>query len=127
MPQSLQASLMGPAYVPPLPEKTVTPAVPILDPALDMTTLRRIKELEFQLQALKTDNENQRSQIARYRERWQKLKESAKRKQRGSKDSNGDPTLSSGSPEKIVEEEEGTKSDTTLGGDHQNTALALAL
>ena len=68
MPQSLQASLMGPAYFPTppsshtrpsSPEKVVTPAVPILDPALDMTTLRRIKELEFQLQTLKSDNENQ--------------------------------------------------------------------
>ena len=62
----------------------------------------------------------QRSQITRYRERWQKLKETAKRKQRSSKDSNGNVVVPSGPPEKIVEEDEGTKSDTTLGGDHTN-------
>ncbi|KAF8333990.1 uncharacterized protein EI90DRAFT_3121363 [Cantharellus anzutake] len=93
-PQALQASLMGqanPSYMPiPLPrphqvspEKPVapiTPAVPILDPALDMQTLRRMQDLETQIQTLKNENEQQKAQISRYRQRWAKLKENAKRK-----------------------------------------------
>lgn len=61
-----------------------------------MTSLKRIKDLEDQIHALKQENESQKAQIIRYRERWQKLKETAKKK-RSSRDA----------PEKIVEEDEG--------------------
>jgi len=122
MPQSLQASLMGqPSYLPPVPTSTshartrpsspdrgIVPAVPILDPTLDVASLARIRELESQVQALKSDNEAQRAQIVRYAERWKKLKETAKRKQRSSKDG----ASTSGPPEKIPEEDEGARSDS---------------
>ncbi|KAH7916013.1 hypothetical protein BJ138DRAFT_1140485 [Hygrophoropsis aurantiaca] len=42
--------------------------------------LRRIRELEEEARAVRTENEKQKAMIARFRERWEKLKESAKRK-----------------------------------------------
>ncbi|CAG8630745.1 12749_t:CDS:10 [Ambispora gerdemannii] len=41
---------------------------------------RRIKELEEELRLVKLDNEKQKASEAKYRERWEKLKESAKKK-----------------------------------------------
>ncbi|CAG8546412.1 13190_t:CDS:10 [Ambispora leptoticha] len=41
---------------------------------------RRIKELEEELRLVKLDNDKQKAQMAKYRERWEKLKESAKKK-----------------------------------------------
>lgn len=42
--------------------------------------MRRIRELEEELRNLRTENDKQKIMIARFRERWEKLKESAKRK-----------------------------------------------
>jgi len=42
--------------------------------------LRRIRELEEEVRAVRTENEKQKVMIARFREKWEKLKESAKRK-----------------------------------------------
>ncbi|KAF8985621.1 hypothetical protein BDQ17DRAFT_1315583 [Cyathus striatus] len=42
--------------------------------------LRRIKELEDELRTIKTENEKNKAMILKFRERWEKLKESAKRK-----------------------------------------------
>lgn len=42
--------------------------------------LRRIRELEEELRVVRRDNEKQKEMITRFRERWGKLKESAKRK-----------------------------------------------
>jgi len=76
---------------------------------MDPATLGRIKDLEAQIQSLKNENEQQvclnersfaysaglnaficstlqRVQIAKYRERWQKLKENAKRRRGLTKD-----------------------------------------
>ncbi|KAF8311259.1 hypothetical protein DL93DRAFT_2083463 [Clavulina sp. PMI_390] len=58
-----------------------SPAPPILDPAVDVHALGHIKDLEDQLQMMKNENEQQKAQLARYRDRWQKLKDNAKRKQ----------------------------------------------
>ena len=73
-PQALQASLMAPANpsflpIPSIPRPRqaspdqivppITPAVPILDPALDMQTLKRMQDLEVQIQTLKHENEQQ--------------------------------------------------------------------
>ncbi|CAG8765678.1 2683_t:CDS:2, partial [Acaulospora morrowiae] len=53
------------------------------------TLQKRIKELEEELRLMKTDNEKQKALVTKYRERWEKLKESAK-KRRVNKQ--GDPT-----------------------------------
>jgi len=41
---------------------------------------RRVKELEEELRAVRVENEKQKAMIAKFRERWDKLKESARRK-----------------------------------------------
>ncbi|CAG8765528.1 11153_t:CDS:2, partial [Acaulospora morrowiae] len=41
---------------------------------------KRIKELEEELRLMKTDNEKQKALVTKYRERWEKLKESAKKR-----------------------------------------------
>lgn len=41
---------------------------------------RRVKELEEELRSMRVENEKQKAMIAKFRERWDKLKESAKRK-----------------------------------------------
>jgi hypothetical protein len=84
MPQSLQASLMSPAYLsatstapvipivphvsrPASPERPVIPNLPILDPSLDVTSIKRIKDLESQIQALKSDNDHQVSRSGEHK------------------------------------------------------------
>ncbi|KIK93504.1 hypothetical protein PAXRUDRAFT_828896 [Paxillus rubicundulus Ve08.2h10] len=42
--------------------------------------LRRIRDLEEELRTVRTENDKQKVMVARFRERWEKLKESAKRK-----------------------------------------------
>ncbi|KAH9028163.1 hypothetical protein EDB84DRAFT_1563196 [Lactarius hengduanensis] len=62
--------------VPPPP-----PVVPIsTNRDRDAQLSRRVKELEEELRTMRVDNEKQKAMIAKFRERWDKLKESAKRK-----------------------------------------------
>ncbi|KII88963.1 hypothetical protein PLICRDRAFT_53460 [Plicaturopsis crispa FD-325 SS-3] len=61
--------------------------------------LRRIRELEDELRNVRVDNEKQKVMITKFRERWDKLKESAKRK----KDAKAAAAAAS---ERIVEEPE---------------------
>ncbi|EIN03628.1 hypothetical protein PUNSTDRAFT_123217 [Punctularia strigosozonata HHB-11173 SS5] len=42
--------------------------------------VKRVRELEEEVRVLKSENEKQKAMITRFRERWEKLKESAKRK-----------------------------------------------
>jgi len=41
---------------------------------------RRVKEVEEELRSMRVENEKQKAMIAKFRERWDKLKESARRK-----------------------------------------------
>ncbi|TFK90928.1 hypothetical protein K466DRAFT_563225 [Polyporus arcularius HHB13444] len=62
------------------------PAVPAPVAALnagrdrDPQLVRRVRELEEEVRNLRAENEKQKAMIVRFRERWEKLKESAKRK-----------------------------------------------
>ncbi|KAL4251635.1 hypothetical protein ABKN59_003795 [Abortiporus biennis] len=60
----------------------VPPPVPVLNPSRDREAqhLRRIRELEDELRNARIENEKQKAMIIKFRERWEKLKESAKRK-----------------------------------------------
>ncbi|RPD65920.1 hypothetical protein L226DRAFT_530046 [Lentinus tigrinus ALCF2SS1-7] len=64
----------------------VPPAVPAPVAALnagrdrDPQLVRRVRELEEEVRNLRAENEKQKAMIVRFRERWEKLKESAKRK-----------------------------------------------
>ncbi|KAI6111485.1 hypothetical protein EDD17DRAFT_1504810 [Pisolithus thermaeus] len=64
--------------------------------------MRRIRELEEELRNLRTENDKQKIMIARFRERWEKLKESAKRK----KDAKMAEGTKTGISERIEEEPE---------------------
>ncbi|KAH7340198.1 hypothetical protein B0J17DRAFT_650315 [Rhizoctonia solani] len=67
----------APALVAPTPVPAVKlPAIP----AAPAVSTSRIAELEEEIRQLKAENEKQKAQMAKYRERWEKLKESAKRK-----------------------------------------------
>ncbi|KAH9854038.1 hypothetical protein C2E23DRAFT_819290 [Lenzites betulinus] len=46
----------------------------------DPLLMRRVRELEEEVRNLRSENEKQKAMIVRFRERWEKLKESAKRK-----------------------------------------------
>lgn len=46
----------------------------------DPQLVRRVRELEDEVRNLRNENEKQKAMIVRFRERWEKLKESAKRK-----------------------------------------------
>ncbi|KAI0303418.1 hypothetical protein B0F90DRAFT_1368705 [Multifurca ochricompacta] len=57
------------------------PVVPISTNRDRETQLsRRVKELEEELRTMRVENEKQKAMIAKFRERWDKLKESARRK-----------------------------------------------
>ncbi|KZT69081.1 hypothetical protein DAEQUDRAFT_738400 [Daedalea quercina L-15889] len=66
--------------VPPVP-----PPVAALNPGnlgrdREAQLVRRVRELEEEARTLRVENEKQKAMIVRFRERWEKLKESAKRK-----------------------------------------------
>ncbi|KAG8681653.1 hypothetical protein FRC09_017331 [Ceratobasidium sp. 395] len=65
-------SIASPVQLVPQPP---TPAVKLPD-----VPAPRIAELEEEIRQLKSENEKQATQMAKYRDRWEKLKESAKRK-----------------------------------------------
>ncbi|KAG6335882.1 hypothetical protein ID866_3219 [Astraeus odoratus] len=64
--------------------------------------LRRIRELEEELRMVRMENDKQKIMITRFRERWEKLKESAKRK----KDAKAAEAAKIGIGERIEEEPE---------------------
>ncbi|CAE6459319.1 unnamed protein product [Rhizoctonia solani] len=69
------------APAPALAAPTPVPAVKLpAVPAAPAVSASRIAELEEEIRQLKAENEKQKAQMAKYRERWEKLKESAKRK-----------------------------------------------
>lgn len=66
-----------------LPQPSGSPAQPAsqaLGPERETQYVRRIRELEEELRFSRVENEKNRATIQRFRERWEKLKESAKRK-----------------------------------------------
>jgi len=86
--------------VPPVPAP-IAPLNPVRDRELPQL-LRRVRELEEELRNLKTENEKQKAMITKFRERWDKLKESAKRK----KEAKVAAETKSGVTERIEEEPE---------------------
>ncbi|OBZ75480.1 hypothetical protein A0H81_04533 [Grifola frondosa] len=58
----------------------VPPAVAALNPGREAQLVRRVRELEDEVRTVRAENERQKVMIVRFRERWEKLKESAKRK-----------------------------------------------
>ncbi|EIM90410.1 uncharacterized protein STEHIDRAFT_145494 [Stereum hirsutum FP-91666 SS1] len=65
--------------LPPMPSAILpVPTVPNRDKEAQLS--RRVKELEEEVRAVRIENEKQKAMINKFREKWDKLKESAKRK-----------------------------------------------
>ncbi|WRT63468.1 uncharacterized protein IL334_000373 [Kwoniella shivajii] len=78
---SLIAPGPGPGSIPAsttriVPTSTISGSIP----SKDDSSKKRIKELEDEVRQLKNDNEKQKSQIDRYKERFEKIKSNAKAK-----------------------------------------------
>ncbi|KAL0947137.1 hypothetical protein HGRIS_013268 [Hohenbuehelia grisea] len=82
--------------VPPIPIP-----IPSLNSGREAQYTRRIKELEDEVRVLRVDNEKQKAMITKFRERWEKLKDSAKRKKEAKAAAASTPIK-----ERIVEEPE---------------------
>ncbi|KAG8758000.1 hypothetical protein FRC14_001010 [Serendipita sp. 396] len=75
---NLEATL--PSIMPPLTNIQTQQTSGALGPEREGQYVRRIRELEEELRQSRVENEKNRATIQRFRERWEKLKESAKRK-----------------------------------------------
>ncbi|PPQ64667.1 hypothetical protein CVT26_002757 [Gymnopilus dilepis] len=83
--RALGASAMMQRPGPPLDFSNLNinvPAAPIpgINTGREAQYVRRIKELEDELRLMRVENEKNKMMIAKFRERWEKLKDSAKRK-----------------------------------------------
>ncbi|KAF5386747.1 hypothetical protein D9615_001828 [Tricholomella constricta] len=81
------------------------PAVPLpgITSGREAQYARRLKELEEELRGVRAENEKHKAMIAKFRERWEKLKDSAKRKKEAKAAA---AAVSMSTREKIVEEPE---------------------
>jgi len=81
------------------------PPVPTPPPGRDRESqlTKRVRELEEDVKVLRAENESQKQMIVRFRERWNGLKESAKRKKEAKAAA---AAASSPVREKIIEEPE---------------------
>jgi len=71
---------MGQSFLLPAPTSSVMREMPGIKTGREAQYARRVKELEEELRALRLDNDKQKAMIVRYQEKWEKLKESAKRR-----------------------------------------------
>ncbi|KAI0029823.1 hypothetical protein K488DRAFT_23276, partial [Vararia minispora EC-137] len=85
-PQQFDLNALGSLSIPPAPVARGPPP-PSRDQEAQQAQARRIRELEEELRVtreevrtVRVENEKQKAMIAKFRERWDKLKESAKRK-----------------------------------------------
>ncbi|CEL52474.1 hypothetical protein RSOLAG1IB_01015 [Rhizoctonia solani AG-1 IB] len=79
----------APPVVPPPAPATSVPPPPVPAVKLPDVSSPRIAELEEEVRLLKADNEKLKAQTAKYRERWEKIKESAKRKRAAKLETSG--------------------------------------
>ncbi|EMD38608.1 hypothetical protein CERSUDRAFT_113788 [Gelatoporia subvermispora B] len=91
----------------------VPPAVTALKPGRDREAqlLRRVRELEEEMRMVRAENEKQKAMIVRFRERWEKLKESAKRKKEAKVAAEMTPVASDRIEEEPEAEAEAEKDD----------------
>lgn len=85
---------------PPAPVSAPAVPIPAIKAGREAQYTKRIKELEDELRAVRSENEKNKLMIVKFRERWEKLKESAKRKKEAKASSEGVRN------QKIVEEPE---------------------
>ncbi|KAF9036744.1 hypothetical protein BJ165DRAFT_1559775, partial [Panaeolus papilionaceus] len=78
-------------------------AIPGLSTTREAQYAKRIKELEDELRLMRVENEKNKMMIVKFRERWEKLKDSAKRKKEAKAAAE---TAANGVRDRIVEEPE---------------------
>ncbi|PPQ65104.1 hypothetical protein CVT24_003065 [Panaeolus cyanescens] len=111
--RALGASGILPRAAPPLevsglnlnvPPVAIPPiAIPGLSTTREAQYAKRIKELEDELRLMRVENEKNKMMIVKFRERWEKLKDSAKRKKEAKAAAE---TAANGVRDRIVEEPE---------------------
>ncbi|KAF5324941.1 hypothetical protein D9611_004350 [Ephemerocybe angulata] len=87
--------------------------IPSLNAGREAQYSRRIQELEAELRAVRAENEKNKLMITKFRERWEKLKESAKRKKEAKAVADGSAP---GVKDRIVEEPEAEEELDGTGG-----------
>ncbi|ESK93001.1 hypothetical protein Moror_8904 [Moniliophthora roreri MCA 2997] len=83
-----------------LPPLTPAGPIPGINTAREAQYARRVKELEDELRNMRIENDKNKAMIAKFRERWEKLKESAKKKKEAKE------AARTGVREQIIEEPE---------------------
>ncbi|KAJ7098131.1 hypothetical protein B0H15DRAFT_645752 [Mycena belliarum] len=104
--RAMGASVVGQPFL--VPTSSVMRETPGIKTGREAQYARRVKELEDELRTVRLENDKQKAMIVRYQEKWEKLKESAKRRKETKAAAAADATRSS-SPsvrERIVEEPE---------------------
>ncbi|OCH95624.1 hypothetical protein OBBRIDRAFT_745393 [Obba rivulosa] len=104
----------------------VPPAVAALNPGRDREAqlVRRVRELEEEVRMVRVENEKQKVMIVRFRERWEKLKESAKRKKEAKVAAEMSPLASERIDEDPEAEAEAEKDDMQLHKESEIVASA---
>ncbi|KAJ7109159.1 hypothetical protein C8R44DRAFT_801793 [Mycena epipterygia] len=76
--RAMGASIVGQPFL--VPTSSVMRETPGIKTGREAQYARRVKELEDELRTVRLDNDKQKTMIVRYQEKWEKLKESAKRR-----------------------------------------------
>ncbi|KAJ6513892.1 hypothetical protein C8R47DRAFT_1207172 [Mycena vitilis] len=76
--RAMGASVVGQPFL--VPTSSVMRETPGIKTGREAQYARRVKELEEELRTVRLENDKQKTMILRYQEKWEKLKESAKRR-----------------------------------------------
>ncbi|KAJ7470541.1 hypothetical protein FB451DRAFT_1254058 [Mycena latifolia] len=76
--RAMGASVVGQPFL--VPTSSVMRETPGIKTGREAQYARRVKELEDELRTVRLENDKQKTMIVRYQEKWEKLKESAKRR-----------------------------------------------
>ncbi|KAJ7905275.1 hypothetical protein B0H14DRAFT_3102770 [Mycena olivaceomarginata] len=76
--RAMGASVVGQPFL--VPNASVLRESPGMKSGREAQYARRVKELEDELRTVRLENDKQKTMIVRYQEKWEKLKESAKRR-----------------------------------------------
>ncbi|KAF7338478.1 hypothetical protein MVEN_02073800 [Mycena venus] len=104
--RAMGASVVGQPFL--VPNSSVLRETPGIKTGREAQYARRVKELEDELRTVRLENDKQKAMIVRYQEKWEKLKESAKRRKENKAAAAADAVKSSSAlvRERIPEEPE---------------------
>ncbi|KAJ7285624.1 hypothetical protein C8J57DRAFT_1496358 [Mycena rebaudengoi] len=76
--RAMGASVVGQPFL--VPNSSIMRETPGMKTGREAQYARRVKELEDEMRTVRQENDKQKTMIIRYQEKWEKLKESAKRR-----------------------------------------------